>query len=140
MCFHCRVSSRAAQQLYEKEKSLCDTLISYMEKLHTSLVHLPEIQGAASIDKEPVVSLSASTNMFLRECILLSVSLSFGIDKIWSTSMSLLGADFSSSGEGVFLRRKSDADDLVGVFAGVHRISRKGSRKGRRSSAKEVCT
>lgn len=54
--------------------------------------------------------------------------------------MSLPGADFSSSGEGVFLRRKSDADDLVGVFAGVHRISRKGSRKGRRSSAKEVCT
>lgn len=53
-----------------------------MEKLHTSLVHLPEIQGAASIDKEPVVSLSASTNMFLRECILLSVSLAFGIDKI----------------------------------------------------------
>ena len=82
MCLHFRVSSRAAQQLYEKEKSLCDTLISYMEKLHTSLVHLPEIQGAASIDKEPVVSLSASTNMFLRECILLSVSLAFGIDKI----------------------------------------------------------
>lgn len=101
------VSSRATQQLYEKEKSLCDTLISHMEKLHTSLVHLPEIQGAASIDKEPVVSLSAS-------------------------------ADFSSSGEGMFLRRKSDVDDLVGVFAGVHRISRKGSRKGRRSSAKEA--
>ena len=54
--------------------------------------------------------------------------------------MSLPGADFSSSGEGMFLRRKSDADDLVGVFAGVHRISCKGSRKGRRSSAKEVCT
>ncbi|XP_066023112.1 uncharacterized protein [Pocillopora verrucosa] len=101
------VSSRATQQLYEKEKSLCDTLISYMEKLHTSLVHLPEIQGTASIDKEPVVSLSAS-------------------------------ADFSSSVEGMFLRRKSEADDLVGVFAGVHRISRKGSRKGRRSSAKEA--
>ena len=82
MCLHCRVSSRATRQLYEKEKSLCDTLISYMEKLHTSLVHLPEIQGAASIDKEPVVSLSASTNMFLRECILVSVFLAFGIDKI----------------------------------------------------------
>lgn len=54
------VSIRAIRQLYEKEKSLCDTLISHLEKLHSSLVHLPEIQGAASTDKEPVVSLSAS--------------------------------------------------------------------------------
>ena len=54
--------------------------------------------------------------------------------------MSLPGADFSSSGEGMFLRHKSDADDLVGVFAGVQKISLKSSRRGRRSSAKEVCT
>ena len=49
------------------------------------------------------------------------------------------GADFSLSGDkGVFLRRKSATDDLVGVYAGVARTSRRGSRKGRRSSAKEV--
>ena len=38
----------------------------------------------------------------------------------------------------MFLRRKSDTDDLVGVYAGVARTSRRGSRKGRRSSTKEV--
>lgn len=60
------VSIRATRQLYEKEKSLCDTLISHLEKLHSSLVHLPEIQGAVSTDKEPVVSLSASMHMFCK--------------------------------------------------------------------------
>ena len=53
---------------------------------------------------------------------------------MWTT-----GADFSKSdGEGTFLRRKSGTDDLVGVFAGLARSPRRGSRKGRRSSAKEV--
>ena len=50
-------------------------------------------------------------------------------------------AEFSGSdSEGTFLRRKSATDDLVGVFAGSGRIQRRGSRKGKRSSTKEVNT
>ncbi|KAK2548236.1 Uncharacterized protein P5673_031641 [Acropora cervicornis] len=48
-------------------------------------------------------------------------------------------AEFSGSdSEGTFLPRKSATDDLFDVFGGNSRIQRKGSRKGRRSSVKEV--
>ena len=48
-------------------------------------------------------------------------------------------AEFSGSdNEGTFLPRKSATDDLFDVFCGNSRIQRKGSRKGRRSSIKEV--
>ncbi|KAL9961095.1 hypothetical protein ACROYT_G029977 [Oculina patagonica] len=101
-------SSRTTEQPYEKEKALCDTLVNHLERLHINAVHMPDLQAASSPDKEPALSLSAS-------------------------------ADFSLSGDkGMFLRRKSATDDLVGVYAGVARTSRRGSRKGRRSSAKEV--
>ena len=43
-----------------------------------------------------------------------------------------------SDSEGTFLPRKSATDDLFDVFGGNSRIQRKGSRKGRRSSVKEV--
>lgn len=102
------VSSRAMEQPYEKEIALCDKLVNYLEGLHINAIHLPELPSTSSADKEPALSLAAS-------------------------------ADFSLSGDkGVFLRRKSATDDLVGVYAGVNRTSRRGSRKGRRSSAKEA--
>ena len=48
-------------------------------------------------------------------------------------------AEFSGSdNEGAFLPRKSTTDDLFDVFGGNSKIHRKGSRKGRRSSLKEV--
>lgn len=51
----------------------------------------------------------------------------------------LSDAEFSGSdSEGTFLPRKSATDDLFDVFGGNSRIHRKGSRKGRRSSIKEV--
>ena len=51
----------------------------------------------------------------------------------------LSDAEFSGSdSEGTFLPRKSATDDLFDVFGGNSRIQRKGSRKGRRSSVKEV--
>ena len=56
----CRASSRATEQVHEKEKSLCDTLINHLEKLHISATHLPDLHTAAMPDKEPVISLSAS--------------------------------------------------------------------------------
>ena len=51
----------------------------------------------------------------------------------------LSDAEFSGSdSEGTFLPRKSATDDLFDVFGGNSRIQRKNSRKGRRSSVKEV--
>ncbi|XP_068706897.1 uncharacterized protein [Montipora foliosa] len=70
--------------------------------------HLPDAVASSGAEKEP--SLSPRTD-----------------------------AEFSGSdSEGTFLRRKSAADDLVGVFAGSGRIQRRGSRKGKRSSTKEA--
>ena len=48
------------EQPYEKERSLCDTLVNYFEGLHTNPIHLPDLQLTSSADKEPAISLAAS--------------------------------------------------------------------------------
>ena len=59
-CFCYRVSSRATEQPYEKEKALCDKLVNYLEGLHINAIHLPDLQSTSSADKEPAISLAAS--------------------------------------------------------------------------------
>jgi len=54
-----RVSSRAIEQSYEKEKALCDTLVNYLEGLHINAIHLPDLQSTSSAEKEPTISLAA---------------------------------------------------------------------------------
>lgn len=102
-------SKRGKQKPYEKEQALCGKLIGLFEKqLHANAFHLSDVHVSTSPEKEPALLPGAT-------------------------------AGFSKSdGEGTFLRRKSSTDDLVGVFAGFGRTPRRGSRKGRRSSAKEV--
>jgi len=48
------------EQSYEKEKALCDTLVNYLEGLHISAIHLPDLQSTSSAEKEPAISLAAS--------------------------------------------------------------------------------
>ena len=54
-----RANSRAMEQPYEKEKTICDTLVNYLEGLHLNAVHLPDLQSTSSADKEPAISLAA---------------------------------------------------------------------------------
>ena len=53
-------SNRGKQQPYEKEKALCYTLMSYLEKLHTNVLHLSELQVSSPPDKELTLSPGAS--------------------------------------------------------------------------------